>query len=97
MTIQNQPDSLREGLKSKRLSRGLPLRAFLQKFLNVAKFLRLMSSKGLLKASWVEDSEHSQGALMYYHRGWIHKDLDETEEDIYMFASPLHLLVVLPI
>ena len=50
-----------------------------------------MSRKGLLKVSRVEDSEHSQGALTCYHRGWIHKELDETEEEIYVFASPLHL------
>ena len=50
-----------------------------------------MSNKGLLKASWVENSEYSQGALICYHRGWIHKDLDETEEDNCVFASPLHL------
>lgn len=50
-----------------------------------------MSSKGSLETSWIENSEQSQGALISYHRGWIHKVLDETEKDIYVFASPLHL------
>ena len=55
-----------------------------------------MSRKCLLKVSWVDDSEHSQGALMCYHKGWIHKDLDETDEEIYVFASPLHLWYFFP-
>lgn len=82
---------LMEGLISRRFSRGLPFRQFLQKHLNVAKFLRLMSSKGFLKESWFENSEQSQAALICYHRGWIHKELNKDEEDIYVFASPLHL------
>ena len=44
-----------------------------------------------MDVSTVERSEYAQDALESHHRGWIHKTLDDNQQEVFVFASPIHL------
>lgn len=80
---------LREGLMTKRFTRGLPYRRHAQSDLSIADFLKEMAKRGSIQVSAADSQEFKAGARTAYLRGWVHKIVDNDTE-VYIFASPVH-------